>query len=114
MLGVSYDTQLLVAHFSPLDLKIATFLGSNFMHGPQLVKKNQLTLEINHVKPQLFHLCQVLRFRTITVKVLIISDCVICFLSKTMYVLGICESHGPLSAGPVRAHKFVERAVIVM
>ena len=53
--SVSYDTQLLVAHFSPLDLKIATFLGSNFMHGSQLVKKNQLTLKINLVKPQLFH-----------------------------------------------------------
>lgn len=92
--SVSYNTQLLVAHFSPLDLKITTFLGSNFMHGSQLVKKDRLTLEINLVKPQLFNLCQVLRFRTITVKVLIISEYVICFLSKTLYVLGICESHG--------------------
>lgn len=112
--SVSYNTQLLVAHFSPLDLKITTFLGSNFMHGSQLVKKDRLPSKINLVKPQLFNLCQVLRFRTITVKVLIISEYVICFLSKTLYVLGICESHGPLSAGPVRAHEFVEHAVIVM
>lgn len=57
--SVSYDTQLLVAHFSPLDMKIATFLGSNFMHGSQLVKNNQLTWKIILVKLWLFLPCQV-------------------------------------------------------
>lgn len=31
--SVSYDIQLLLAHVSPLDLKIASFLGSNFCMG---------------------------------------------------------------------------------
>lgn len=74
--SVSYDTQLLVAHFSPLDLKIATFLGSNLCMGLNF-NKNSANFG-NLVISQLLHLCQVLRFKTITITVLIV-DCVMIF-----------------------------------